>query len=149
MQQSGNAAVGLPASVDDGQTSPFTPPFHAASITIIGAGGHITLHTYDDPRGSLKIAITDTGIGIDATAMGKIFDAFEQGEKAVSRQSLMRMCRNTPYSFSIFFSSSFASLAAGESGYLLTMLFSRSDSRRMMSINCACSESASISSRNI
>jgi hypothetical protein len=44
LQQNGNAAIGLPASVDDGQTSPFTPPFHASSITIIGPGGDIVLH---------------------------------------------------------------------------------------------------------
>jgi hypothetical protein len=44
LQQSGAAATGLPASVDDGQTSPFSPPFHASSITVVGAGGHITLH---------------------------------------------------------------------------------------------------------
>jgi hypothetical protein len=44
LQQNGNAAVGLPASVDDGQTSPFTPPFHASSIVVVGGGGEIVLH---------------------------------------------------------------------------------------------------------
>src|SRR6185369_4739738 len=44
LQQNGNSAIGLPASIDDGQTSPFTPPFHAAFITVVGAGGHVTLH---------------------------------------------------------------------------------------------------------
>jgi hypothetical protein len=44
LQKSGTAAIGLPASVDDGQTSPFSPPYHASSITIIGAGGDIVLH---------------------------------------------------------------------------------------------------------
>ncbi|HUO07731.1 MAG TPA: PEP-CTERM sorting domain-containing protein [Phycisphaerae bacterium] len=43
LQQSAAATLGLPASVDDGQTSPFTPPFHASSISIVGAGGHLTL----------------------------------------------------------------------------------------------------------
>ena len=43
LQQSATATLGLPVSVDDGQTSPFTPPFHASSISIVGAGGHLTL----------------------------------------------------------------------------------------------------------
>ncbi|MGN6370938.1 MAG: PEP-CTERM sorting domain-containing protein [Phycisphaerae bacterium] len=43
LQQSANATLGLPASVDDGETSPFSPPFHASSITVVGGGGHLTL----------------------------------------------------------------------------------------------------------
>ena len=65
LQQSGTAAIGLPASVDDGQTSPFTPPFHASSITIVGAGGHITLHFANPvlPIGGPNIGVfTNTGL---------------------------------------------------------------------------------------
>jgi CheY-like chemotaxis protein len=48
--------------------------------------GHITVHTYDDPAGPLKIAITDTGIGIEPASVARIFDAFEQADSSVTRQ---------------------------------------------------------------
>ena len=53
----------------------FTPPH-----------GHVTVHTYDDPGGALKIAITDTGIGIEPAHVARIFDAFEQADRSVTRQ---------------------------------------------------------------
>jgi two-component system CheB/CheR fusion protein len=53
----------------------FTPP-----------GGHITVHACDDPAGSVKVAVSDTGIGIEPAALGRIFDAFEQADSWVTRQ---------------------------------------------------------------
>ena len=46
----------------------FTPP-----------NGQITITTTNDPGGNLRVEIADTGMGIEAEALPKIFDAFEQG----------------------------------------------------------------------
>ncbi len=65
LQQNGNAAIGLPVSVDDGETSLFTPPFRSSSIVIVGAGGHITLHFASTvvPTDGLDIGVfTNTGL---------------------------------------------------------------------------------------
>jgi len=41
--------------------------------------GQITITTSNDSDGQLRVAIADTGIGIEPEALPKIFDAFEQG----------------------------------------------------------------------
>lgn len=94
LQQSGNAAIGLPAAVDDGQTSPFTPPFHASSITVIGAGGHITLHlsaplsSGDQELGVFTntglVATTSNGVVTAATAAGGGAAVFSRDAAIVS-----------------------------------------------------------------
>jgi hypothetical protein len=76
LQKSGAAAIGLPASVDDGQTSPFSPPFHATAITIVGAGGDIVLH-FAQPV--LPTAGPDIGVftntGLVAASVGGVITA--------------------------------------------------------------------------
>jgi excisionase family DNA binding protein len=52
----------------------FTPP-----------GGNITLSTGNTGKDHLSIEISDTGAGIDAEALNKIFDAFEQGGQGTKR----------------------------------------------------------------
>ena len=76
LQKSGAAAIGLPASVDDGQTSPFSPPFHATAITIIGAGGDIVLHFAQPvlPTVGPDIGIF-TNTGLVATSSGGVITA--------------------------------------------------------------------------
>src|SRR5437870_3029437 len=41
--------------------------------------GKITITTSNDSDGQLRVEIADTGLGIEAEALPKIFDAFEQG----------------------------------------------------------------------
>lgn len=49
-------------------------------------GGRIIIRSDDEPDGSLRISITDTGIGIAPDAIDKIFTPFEQADRAVTRQ---------------------------------------------------------------
>jgi signal transduction histidine kinase/CheY-like chemotaxis protein len=56
------------------------------AVKFTPAGGHITVHSFDDPSGAVKVAVSDTGIGIDAAALSRIFDAFEQADQSVTRQ---------------------------------------------------------------
>lgn len=53
----------------------FTPP-----------GGQITVCTSNDDAGQLLVEVTDSGIGIDPPQISRIFSAFEQGERTVTRQ---------------------------------------------------------------
>jgi CheY-like chemotaxis protein/anti-sigma regulatory factor (Ser/Thr protein kinase) len=43
--------------------------------------GQIIITTSNDSKGQLRVEIADTGLGIEAEALPKIFDAFEQGER--------------------------------------------------------------------
>ncbi|MBA3274067.1 MAG: response regulator [Chthoniobacterales bacterium] len=45
-------------------------------------GGKVTVSTSNDDAGNLVVQVQDTGLGIDAEALPKIFKAFEQGERA-------------------------------------------------------------------
>jgi signal transduction histidine kinase len=56
------------------------------AVKFTPAGGHITVHSFDDTSGAIKVAVTDTGIGIEPAALSRIFDAFEQANQAVTRQ---------------------------------------------------------------
>jgi signal transduction histidine kinase/CheY-like chemotaxis protein len=47
--------------------------------------GRITVRTRCDD-GLLHVEVTDTGIGIEPASLGRIFDAFEQADEAVTRQ---------------------------------------------------------------
>ena len=41
-------------------------------------GGQLRVHTSNSADGQLKVEVSDTGVGIDANSLPKIFDAFEQ-----------------------------------------------------------------------
>jgi nitrogen-specific signal transduction histidine kinase/CheY-like chemotaxis protein len=54
-------------------------------------GGSITVKTRNEPDAEgqsshLLIEVSDTGIGIESAALGRIFDPFEQGETSVTRR---------------------------------------------------------------
>lgn len=49
------------------------------SVKFTPRGGRITIRTSDDAEGRLRIEIADSGIGIEADALDKIFLPFEQG----------------------------------------------------------------------
>jgi PAS domain S-box-containing protein len=50
------------------------------------ADGRITVRSCDLPNGRICVAITDTGAGIEAEALPRIFEAFEQGDICRGRQ---------------------------------------------------------------
>src|SRR6185503_11997781 len=49
-------------------------------------GGRIEIRSADEAGGRLRIEVSDTGIGIQPELLPRIFDAFEQGEKSISRK---------------------------------------------------------------
>ena len=57
------------------------------AVKFTNAGGCVTVRTSnrDDPAASLRIDIIDTGVGIEPAVLGRIFDAFEQGDQRVTR----------------------------------------------------------------
>ncbi|MBV8628635.1 MAG: response regulator, partial [Paraburkholderia sp.] len=48
-------------------------------------GGHIYVRTRDE-RMHVQISVEDTGIGIEPEQIGKLFNAFEQGDQSTTRQ---------------------------------------------------------------
>lgn len=48
-------------------------------------GGHIYVRTHDE-RMQVQISVEDTGIGIEPEQIGKLFNAFEQGNQNMTRQ---------------------------------------------------------------
>ena len=44
-------------------------------------GGRLGVRTSDDVGDNIRVEISDSGLGIDAESLPKIFDAFEQGER--------------------------------------------------------------------
>jgi PAS domain S-box-containing protein len=55
------------------------------AIKFTSAGGTITLRTFDEDE-RLVAQVIDSGIGIDADTLPRIFDAFEQGEGTITRR---------------------------------------------------------------
>lgn len=48
--------------------------------------GRIAIRTENDQAGNLRIRFMDSGVGIEADVLPRIFDAFEQGEQCVTRR---------------------------------------------------------------
>jgi PAS domain S-box-containing protein len=61
------------------------------AVKFTPAGGRITVRTWNDEpdpagRRELVVEVTDSGIGIAPEALSRIFDAFEQGDRRITRQ---------------------------------------------------------------
>jgi PAS domain S-box-containing protein len=56
------------------------------AVKFTGPGGSIQIRTRNDEKGCFVFEIIDNGIGIEPERRQKLFDAFEQGERSVTRQ---------------------------------------------------------------
>ena len=56
------------------------------AVKFTPARGLVTLTTRNDSDGSIEISVRDNGVGISPEVLPKVFDAFEQGTTAVTRQ---------------------------------------------------------------
>lgn len=56
------------------------------AIKFTPAGGTLTFRSEDAADHRVSFSVTDTGIGIDADVLPRIFDAFEQGQTTVTRK---------------------------------------------------------------
>lgn len=56
------------------------------SVKFTPAGGTIVLETSNPTAEELEARIIDTGIGIESEKIGKIFNAFEQGQTSITRR---------------------------------------------------------------
>jgi PAS domain S-box-containing protein len=56
------------------------------AVKFTGPGGGITIRTSNDQHDHFELAVSDTGIGIEAQRQSSLFKAFEQGELAITRQ---------------------------------------------------------------
>ena len=55
------------------------------AIKFTPVGGRLSIATSNPEPGKLRVSVSDTGIGIDPEAMGKLFQAFEQGGRDMTR----------------------------------------------------------------
>ena len=55
------------------------------AIKFTPEGGHISIRSENDRNGKLRLIVRDTGAGIPADVLPKVFDAFEQGDIKTSR----------------------------------------------------------------
>jgi signal transduction histidine kinase/DNA-binding response OmpR family regulator len=56
------------------------------AVKFTAPGGSITIASENQADGSLLIRVTDSGIGIDPEVLPRIFNAFEQGKRSITRQ---------------------------------------------------------------
>jgi signal transduction histidine kinase len=56
------------------------------SVKFTPGKGRITIETLNPEPDKIQIRVIDTGIGIESETIGKIFDAFEQGQSDITRR---------------------------------------------------------------
>lgn len=56
------------------------------SVKFTPEKGRIVIETFNPSAAAIEIRTTDTGIGIDADKMQRIFNAFEQGQSSITRR---------------------------------------------------------------
>ncbi|MEO5930871.1 MAG: response regulator [Candidatus Kapaibacterium sp.] len=55
------------------------------SIKFTPSGGRVTIATHNNDAHHITVTVSDTGIGIDPEILPRIFDAFEQGDRNITR----------------------------------------------------------------
>lgn len=55
------------------------------AVKFTSEGGSITVRTTND-GGQITLSVIDTGIGIDAMTMGRLFNPFEQGDRSITQR---------------------------------------------------------------
>ncbi|HEX8915801.1 MAG TPA: ATP-binding protein [Humisphaera sp.] len=56
------------------------------AVKFTPAGGRVSVRTANDLSGRVVLEVADSGIGIEPAAQGRVFDAFEQQDRAIARQ---------------------------------------------------------------
>ena len=56
------------------------------AVKFTAKGGRVTMRSWNDEGGQCLVELTDTGIGIELEQQARIFKAFEQGERSITRQ---------------------------------------------------------------
>ena len=56
------------------------------AVKFTPAGGRLRFGSCDEADGAVRVDVTDSGIGIDPEMMPRLFQAFEQGERAITRR---------------------------------------------------------------
>jgi signal transduction histidine kinase len=56
------------------------------SVKFTPEKGRISIETLNPTPDKIEVRVTDTGIGIESETIGKIFDAFEQGQSDITRR---------------------------------------------------------------
>ncbi len=56
------------------------------SVKFTPAGGTIRARTWNDESGRVMVEISDTGVGIEEKLLPRVFEAFEQGGRAITSQ---------------------------------------------------------------
>jgi signal transduction histidine kinase/CheY-like chemotaxis protein len=56
------------------------------AVKFTPSGGSIVLRSRNDADGNFALEVEDTGIGIESEALDHIFEAFEQGERSITRE---------------------------------------------------------------
>jgi signal transduction histidine kinase/ActR/RegA family two-component response regulator len=56
------------------------------AVKFTPSGGSIAVRSRNDARGDFIVEVEDTGIGIEPEALNHIFDAFEQGQRSITRE---------------------------------------------------------------
>ncbi|MEP6809357.1 MAG: ATP-binding protein [Chthoniobacterales bacterium] len=56
------------------------------SVKFTPEHGRIIIETFNPAPGQIEIRTTDTGIGIEQSKIGKVFNAFEQGQSSITRR---------------------------------------------------------------
>ncbi len=56
------------------------------AVKFTPSGGSVTLRSINPHPGRVAVAVIDTGIGIEPDVLPRIFNAFEQGERTITRQ---------------------------------------------------------------
>jgi len=48
--------------------------------------GHISISSWNDTEGRLQLEVSDTGVGIEPEQQVRLFEAFEQGDRSITRE---------------------------------------------------------------